>query len=382
MLSFSKSRTFHILALQAGYVFATQVSTAIFFPYLKLHFSFALISLYLFFFHAVSVVLQPFVRRFRVRPMIIASLIISTLRVLLARYVDTPLELYGFGILSGFALVLFWIPTEILYFKEHNTSRHGIRSAYYFAMLGFPGILLPALTGVVADRWGFNVLFYASAALMFVPLVFALRIPNETVSVTLRSSLTKLRGVRSVLAFDGFFFSFQQVLIGLSLLRFTKTAGQFGLVTSLAAIGALIASLAAARASDARGSRTAFLYPASIISAVLLAIMGFQTALVAFTILLIIFSSLRTVIQPLMNALPMDLCDDHAALYIGRQFLINLGRIIGFALTWALVLLDETRGLLIMYLVYAASYLVFILIIRRALRRNRTAMPHPVAPES
>ena len=177
----------------------------------------------------------------------------------------------------------------------------------------------------------------------------------------------------ALFVFDGLFWSIAPGLVALSLLDFTQTAAQFGVVNSFVALGALFVSVFTARLSDRRKNRGLVIYPISVTCAILLIALGRQQSLYVFTVIFLLFTSLRTIAQPINNALPMDLRHDHAKLYMGRQFLLSIGRVVGFGLTWLSVL---TFGLFPMYVAYAAGYILYTFMVGWVLRTR----PHTIEP--
>lgn len=362
-----------LLVLQAAYSFISQLSIAVLFPFLRQHFSFAQISLQAAIGYVIPIVLLPFLRGFNFRLSILFGIAASALRAGYVLYVDQPHELYLYAVISGLQVIFFWIPYEILYFHGHDTKIHGRQSAAYFAIFSGAGIVMPVLSGFIADHFGFPILFGVGSGLMLVPFLFAFQIPQGYIRITLSDSLRHLKGVMLLFVFDGIFWSIAPGLIALSLLNFTKTAVQFGVVNSFVALGALFVSLFAARLSDRQQNRGMVIYPVSILSAILLIVLGRQQSLYVFTILFLIFTSLRTIAQPINNALPMDLRHDHAKLYMGRQFLLSIGRVVGFGLTWVSVL---TFGLFPMYVAYGAGYIAYTFVVRGVLK----ASPQTIEP--
>ena len=362
----------YLLALQVVYLVAIQMSMTILFPYLRQFFSFPQMSLQMAIGYMLPILVLPFMHGFAIRSAMLLAFLLATIRTFYLAGVDTAFGLYVFAILAGIPNVLFWIPYEILYFEKHDASRHGRHSATYFAVLSGSGILIPLVAGFFADHWGFKPVFFISACAMIIPFILTLRMPRRYVAVTLKDSLHHLRGIRGLLLFEGFLWSIPPCIIALSLLTFTRTAGQFGAVSSIVALGALLLSLPVARWSDAMRNRTKIIYPVYILAAVMLVALGRETSLLWFTIFLLIFSSLRSIAQPVINALPMDLRTDHAKLYMARQFLLSIGRVIGFGLTWIFALVNQ---LFTMYVIYALAHGVYLVIVRRAVGGRTLAAP-------
>lgn len=351
-----------LLWLQATQSFAIQLTMSVLYPFLRARFSFAELSLQSLVQYSLPIILLPFIRAFWVRRFVLFAFAVSVVRMLFLARVTTPLELYVAAALAGCMLVFFWVPYEITYFRER--TRNGISSAWYFGVMSVAGVIAPILAGVIADRFGYRALFLLAAIIMLVPLVLARRLPDEPIRETLGASLRSLKKIRPLLVFDGFLLSTSMCLTGLSLLTLTKTATAFGTVSGLATLAATIVSFTAAQLSDRHGNRSSWITWTSVASAALILALGWQTSFWWFSLVLVAYTCVRTLAQPIINALPMDLHPDHTKLYIGRQFLISAGRVVGFALTWACAM---SLGLRPMYVIYALAFVVYIFYVRKAL---------------
>ncbi len=355
----------HLLWLQVSQSFGIQLAMSVFYPFLKQQFSFGELSLQSLVQYSIPLILLPFLRVIWVRRFILLAFALSIVRMLITTRIDTSLELYGAAVLAGSMPVFFWIPYEITYFRQK--TGHGQSSAWYFGSASVSSVLAPLLAGFIADTSGYRVLFLVAALVMTFPILLASRLPDEPVRETLRASLDSVRGIRHLIFFDGFLLSAAMCLLGLSLLTFTNTATSFGTVGSLAMLSATLLSLAVARISDATNNRLSWITWTSVASAILLLLLGWQTSFWWFSFFLIVYTSVRVLAQPIVNALPMDLRLDHTKLYIARQFLLSLGRVTGFGLTWACVYLS---GLKPMYAIYALGFLVYAWCVRRVLQKT------------
>lgn len=358
----------HLLWLQVSQSFGIQLAMSVFYPFLKQRFSFAELSLQSLVHYSIPLILLPFIRVIWVRRFILFAFALSIVRMLMAAHIDTGPELYGAAVLAGSMLVFFWIPYELTYFL--GKSGHGQSSAWYFGSASVSSVLAPLLAGFIADTSGYRVLFGAAALIMVFPILLASRLPDVPIRETLRASLDSVRGIQHLIFFDGFLLSASMCLLGLSLLTFTNTATSFGTVGSLAMLSAVLLSLAVARMSDAKHDRLTWITWTSVASAALLVLLGWQTSFWGFSFYLIVYTSVRVLAQPIVNALPMDLRSDHTKLYIARQFLLSLGRVTGFGLTWVCVYLS---GLKPMYVIYAVGFLIYTLCAKRVLRSATTS---------
>ncbi len=358
----------YLLWLQLSQGFVIQLGFAVFFPFLRQHFTFAELSLQSAVQYSVPFLLLPFIRVFWVRRFVIIAMLISLARLFFAANIHSHAQLYLAALMAGCVLVLFWVPYEITYFK--TSSKHGNTSAWYFAITSLVSTLAPLTAGVIADTFGYAFLFRLAACLMAIPLLLAWRLPKEPVHETFSASLRATRGIQHLLFFDGFFLSIGGCLLSLALLTFTKTATAFGAVGGLAALVATLVSFVAANMSDRTHNRFAWIASTSVLSAIVLLILGWQQSFWWFSFFLVMFTCIRTLVQPIMNALPMDLQADRTKLYIARQFFLNVGRVLGFGLTWICAL---TYGLKPMYIVYALGFLVYIFYVRKTLRTSSLA---------
>ncbi len=324
--------------------------------------------------YMAPILLLPFLRGFAIRPVILLAMITTVIRSIYLAYVDTASELYIYAAIAGFSGVLFWIPYEILYFARHDTMQHGRHSALYFLILSGSGIIMPLAGGFLADYWGFKPVFFIAAGATIIPFILTLRISRQYVAVTLKESIAHLKGIKGLILFEGFFWSIPPCIIALSLLTLTNTAGQFGTVSSIVALGALLTSLPIARWSDRMQNRTKIIFPVYVCAALILLLLGRQTSLLWFTVFLLIFSSLRSMTNPVVNAFTMDLRTDHTKLYMARQFLLSIGRVVGFALTWLFAL---TEQLYVMYVIYAFAHLAYLLMIHKTVKGHAIAAAEP-----
>jgi len=351
-----------LLWLQASQGFAIQLIFSVLYPFLRQHFSFAELSLQSMVQYSLPLFLLPFIRVFWIKRFIVFAFVLSILRMIVAPGIDTSLELYSAAVLAGAYLVFFWVPYELVYFRAR--AGNGVSSAWYFGVMSVVGIFGPIIAGLTADHLGYNVLFGGAALLMLIPLFLASRLLDERVNAGLGESLLSVRGIRHLLFFDGFFFSMSACLFALSLLTFTKTATDFGAITGVAALVATLTSFGAAGISDRKGDRFTIIAVTSGLLAVLTFALGFQTSFWWFSLLLVVHASIRTIAQPLLNALPMDLRPDREKLYVARQFLLSAGRVLGFGMTWLCAL---TVGLRPMYVAYALGFVVYIFCVKRVL---------------
>lgn len=357
-----------LLWLQVSQGFAIQLIFSVLYPFLRQYFSFAELSLQSMVQYSLPLFLLPFIRVFWIKRFIAFAFALSIIRMIMAPGIDTSLELYSAAVLAGAYLVFFWVPYELLYFRAR--AGNGVSSAWYFGVMSMVGIFGPIIAGFTADYLGYEILFGCAALLMLIPFFLVSRLPDERVNVGLTESLASVRGIRHLLFFDGFFLSMGACLFALTLLTFTKTATDFGMITGLATLVATLTSFSAAGMSDKKGDRFMIIAITSGLLAVLTFALGFQTSFWWFSFLLVVHASIRTIAQPFLNALPMDLHPDHTKLYVARQFLLSVGRVLGFGMTWLCAL---TVGLKPMYMAYALGFIAYIVCVKRALRRRALA---------
>ncbi len=295
-------------------------------------------------------------RTLDLRTVMAAGALIEALAyALFALLPPSALLLCAVSFLLGMNSFLFWGPMNIAYFGM-GKGKEATYGALYFGLNPLFGIVLPLVGGALAAAYGFQLLFWISAALfvLVVPFAFASLSP-QPFSYGARHCLDGLKGFRTLMFLEGAYGGALTAVIGVvPLLYFTSSSG-LGMYLSVTTLFSVLASFVTGRLSDA--SRKRKKYIAAFGSG-----LGVSTALCTFAGTAFLWSaamSLRNffsaLFYPFTTAILADNRRDsigHAM--VGREWLLNWGRIPGVAIVVGAAILGGIQlslalaGLLIM----------------------------------
>lgn len=280
----------------------------------------------------------PLFRGFAVRDFMAAGMVLSTLSILALMLLPLPLAAYAHLFLSGMTCFVFWVPFNTLYyeFSKGNNAQLGV---FYYSVNPVLSLVMPALAGLFVQSFGFPALYALSAAVfIFGTAIVFLLVENRRYEYSVIGSLRAISGLKSIIFMEGFApTTIVWVTLGVMLLRYASTPLEFGIFTSLATVFSVVAAVVAARFSDKAKRRREFLLPLVACFA-LSAMLTSQLQGAAMFILgygLVNFFS--RIFFPLPLALCVDNSKDLASTMVGREFMLNLGRLSGVLLGWFIV---------------------------------------------
>ncbi|MEI7765777.1 MAG: hypothetical protein WCI93_04325, partial [bacterium] len=155
------------------------------------------------------------------------GMIFSALSVLVLVRIFSPMQIYISAIFSGLNVIFFWIPYNIMYFKYGSDSKIGANSGAYYLITPIIGITLQPLTGIVAEKFGFEFMFLLGIIMYIVPLILLYFLPDFKWELNIKKELlvskfnwsTLLQGMSSKINFT---------IIPIFTLFFITTPRQFG----------------------------------------------------------------------------------------------------------------------------------------------------------
>jgi hypothetical protein len=233
--------------------------------------------------------------------------------------------------LFGFALVLFWVPYNLIFFEHRARTTNAGVSAVYAAVQPALDVVAALLAGYLVMRWGFPALF-ASAFFIGViawPATFRLR-PRAAIPMDLWGRMARLRRLRTLIVMDGV--AQGVVWPAVPIVTLTVIAGAFayaGFFAALAVAGA-VGAIIMGRISDKRAKRFAFIWPVAFVLAAANAFSIFAVASVAvWGVLRGLATMSGILLDPFRNAVLLDNASTVEDLFIAREFLLNMGRMAG-----------------------------------------------------
>lgn len=244
-----------------------------------------------------------------------------------------PTGIYLSMVLFGAAIVLFWVPYNVLYFDHRDKTRRAGRSAYYSAVMPFIDAFATVSAGWVIAHHGFQPLFVLAFVLGVLPLVYVrtLELPHRRgrTKLDMVRHLRRVRGLRTMMFLNGVSQGVYWPAVPLITLFFITGvfayAGFFGILGLVGALGAIFL----ARLSDKAGRRLQYLLPFSAIAGVAHLASAFAPTLLVWGLSRGLSNVATTLFDPFKNAILLDKAEGVLDLYVARELLLNLGRVVG-----------------------------------------------------
>lgn len=206
----------------------------------------------------VGIVFLPKIKMSAKRAMFF-GILQSALIVLVLIKINSPLQLYLSAIFSGLNVIFFWIPYNTMFFKFSSESKRGTNSGIYFLITPIIGITLQPLTGIIAEKFGFEIMFLVGAFCYLIPIIFLKFLPDFEWNLNVKEELSKIKFNWATL-FQGMSSRINYSLIPIFSLFFLKTPKQFGNFFGYLAIITAIASVLNGYISDKIKNRKIFFY--------------------------------------------------------------------------------------------------------------------------
>jgi MFS family permease len=237
-----------------------------------------------------------------------------------------------FGVFYGLALGCFWVSLNYLFFLKSSNDNYAKDSSVYFIVGPLVGIVLPPLGALIIGSLGYRVLFFITALLTLLPLMYIRgHYFDYRVKQTFREADRAFSGLRLIVFFDGALHFFQSNFLAIYALLFLKTEFQVGGLLSYLALLSLIASFVVSAASDKYKRRVEILYPMLIVMSILIIIVPAFKDVAALIPLIGVYSILDNLSLPIRFAVPMDVVKLDTGFWRANEFWGNTGRTVVFA---------------------------------------------------
>lgn len=176
-----------------------------------------------------------------------------------------PVQLYISAFLSGLNIVYFWIPYNTMYFKYSSEEKRGFNSGIYFLITPIIGLTLQPIAGLVAEKFGFELMFVIGILMYFIPIFMIKYLPDFKWNLDIRKELKTLKFNWTTL-FQGMSSRVNYSLITIFTLFFITSPISFGSFFGFLSLLAAFASLINGYISDKIKNRKYFFYIFSFIA--------------------------------------------------------------------------------------------------------------------
>ena len=299
-------------------------------------------------------------RRFPPKNCILASLVVLIIASALLALFPNPITPFVARFLAGLPIFLFWVPFNIRYY-EFSRKNNALLGSVYYSVNPVLSLALPFLAGWIAATFGFPTVFLASIAVLAVTLVVANAggfMDEKSYGADPVASFRSIDGLRTLFFIEGFSInSIVPVTLSAMILLYYRDPLSFGGLLSAVTLFSVAASLVTARLSDHFGERRTFLIASAF---------GFLLAAVAVnladsaSLFFLAFGAInffRSILLPLPLALAVDNSKNLTETMVGREIMLNLGRLAAVLIGFLLTLFVGIRAMLLLQTLAAAVYI-------------------------
>lgn len=244
----------------------------------------------------------------------------------------TPEGVFVGGFFFGLAQALFWVPYNLIFFEHRMRSVNAGTSAIAWAVQPFLDVVAAIAAGLLVMNFGFTGLFAAAFILGLVGWPGTLRLhPRSPVRLEIWDRLQRLKRLRLLMFLDGV--SQGMIWIGVAIVTivFIETASAYAAFFAVLGLVGAVAALVLGRMSDRRAKRFGFIWPIALVFGVANIVSAFAASLTLWVLSRGFSTFFGLVFDPFKNAVLLDVADTVDDLYMVRELLLNMGRVVGIA---------------------------------------------------
>lgn len=210
------------------------------------------------------------------RKVIFWGVIFNLCYVLVLVKIFSPIQLYISAIISGLNIIFFWTTYNAMHFKYSSKEKRGLNSGMFFLVAPIIGVTLQPLAGVMAEKFGFYIMFCVGLSMYLIPLFLIKYLPDFQFNLDVKKELRELK-FNWTLFFGGMSARINGTLIGIFTLFFITTPLIFGSFFGYLSLITVIASVVNGYISDKIKSRKYFFYIFSILAVISFIPLAFVT---------------------------------------------------------------------------------------------------------
>jgi len=310
------------------------------------------------FWFLISLIAIPFLKGLRTRDFMLIGIAFAICAASVLILFPVVESAYAFRLLISGIYLFFWIPFNILYY-EHRKGNNATIGALYFSVAPLISLVAPAAAGFIATSLGFPALFsLAIASFMLTAILVYLFVENKTYSYDIRASIKAMSGLKSLIFIEGFAMTvLLWTTLPITLLTFIDRPLGYGLMMSLLTIFTVIAAIFTGRMSDRFKRRREFILPTVLLLALSAIFASQATDLALFFVGFAMINFFSGVFFPLPFALLLDNTSSLVDMMIGREMILNIGRICGTIFGLMVFILTDIQTVILMQAIIILLYI-------------------------
>ncbi|MEM2948892.1 MAG: MFS transporter [Candidatus Bilamarchaeaceae archaeon] len=268
----------------------------------------------------------------------IAIFLMALSYIALALLPPTKELLFFSTFILGLTCLLFWVPFNIMYF-EQGVEQAATSSSIYFSMSPFLGLLLPVASAVVAEVFGFQILFILSALLFLIIFLELKAIKKRGYSYSAADGIKEIKGFRTLIFTEGVYGGGTTAAITIvTLLFFTKPLELGGFI-AITTIFSIIASFFVSKLSDKVRKRRVYIILFGSALGLITIFTGFASNAALWFTANAGRNFFINLFNPFTTAILLDNKRDIDKVMLARELILNIGRLVGIVLVLCLYIL-------------------------------------------
>lgn len=316
-----------------------------------------------------GILLIPLARKMDAKKFMILGSIVSLLCIFILIF---PAEKSAiiFRLLYGLHIVLFWVPFNILYY-EYSNKNHAFMGSLYFSVGPFVSLILPAVSGSLAEFFGFTSLFIVAMASFAITIILTLLFaPERKFEYQTMKAIETVSGLKKLLFIEGFSTTaIMSITLPIMVLSYLNTPMEVGWFLSFVTVFSVIASFVLSGISDKKQSRRIFLMISAAGMGIGCIATGLAADLFGFFIGFGMVKFFMAIFGPLALALVVDNSRSLVESMAGRELMLNIGRLSGGLFGWALLVYSNIETVLMVQ-----GFIVFLYIAALELENGKIRM--------
>ena len=284
---------------------------------------------------SVPVVLIALMRSARAKISFSVAFAAKIAAYLIALFWLSPSTMKFIYISNALVLVFFWIPYNLEFFAFATEKNRAYSGSIAIGIYPLVGLAVPPLAGYVWHTQGFIINVVISVLILAGSVIYMLfnkAIKFRQFGYSIKDSLRSLRRYRTLFFLQGVWEASSFIGVPLLTLLFVRTELRLGLFLSYLGALSVVSTIMLSRLSDRRGSRTAFIYPALIVTGVATISLHFAGTFLLWLLFVGIVNFMGVLTTPFLIAVALDAEVTGITMWAGRELLLNLGRSVGGAL--------------------------------------------------
>jgi hypothetical protein len=265
---------------------------------------------------------------------------------------------------NALVLVFFWIPYNLEFFSFATEKTRAYSGSIAIAIYPLVGLAVPALAGYTWHAHGFAVNMLVSVSILAgctVYMLFNKAIKVRRFGYNIGTSLASLKRYRALFFLQGFWEAANFIGVPLLTLLFVRTELKLGLFFSYLGALSVVSTIMLSRLSDRRGTRTAFIYPALVLTGAATISLCFAGTVFWWILVVGVANFLGILTTPFLIAVALDAKVTGINMWAGRELLLNSGRSVGGACLLAIYKFTDSPRLA--FAVLGAGLLTYALVL-------------------